>query len=213
MNITFTGVDSQTDLDSLWRSIESYRFHIEIGVLYTKNPDGRNRYPNYNRVLETLVDIPNSSLHICGKKAREQLINGELAELVGCANRVQVNGVLTLDEVESICAANKETEIITQHTAANTHLLAVKSVNHSILIDGSGGQGKSPESWIVPETDKKVGFAGGLGEDNIITELSKINKLSKDGYWIDMEGKLRINDWFDIDKVRNILILLREEVT
>jgi len=125
MNITFTGVDSQTDLDFLWRLTESYKFHIEIGVLYTKNPDGRNRYPNYNRVLETLVDIPNSSLHICGKKARAQLINGELAELVVCANRVQVNGVLSLDEVESICVANKATEIITQHNAANTHLLAV----------------------------------------------------------------------------------------
>ena len=42
-------------------------------------------------------------------------------------------------------------------------MLKVKAKNHSILVDGSGGRGISPDSWPLIETDKPVGFAGGLG--------------------------------------------------
>jgi hypothetical protein len=44
-----------------------------------------------------------------------------------------------------------------------------------------------------------VGYAGGLGPDNIATELVKIRPSASSIWWLDMEGKLRIDDWFSVD--------------
>jgi phosphoribosylanthranilate isomerase len=90
-------------------------------------------------------------------------------------------------------------------------LLAVDAPNHSLLVDGSGGRGLSPERWVKPTTSKRVGFAGGLGPDNISAEYARIKEVAEGDFWIDMEGKLRDeNDWFDTEKAYRMLRNLNE---
>jgi phosphoribosylanthranilate isomerase len=81
---------------------------------------------------------------------------------------------------------------------------------HGILVDASGGRGISPVEWVRPPTDKRVGFAGGLGPDNLEQELPRILDVSRFGDWIDMETGLRDDDdWFDVERARAVLEIVQ----
>lgn len=68
------------------------------------------------------------------------------------------------------------------------------------LIDGSGGRGLLPEHWPSTCGDMRVGYAGGLGSDNLLVELPKILQVASPGWWIDMESSLRVHSGqFDIE--------------
>src|SRR5471030_3033761 len=62
----------------------------------------------------------------------------------------------------------------------------------------------SPDTWSRPATNKAVGFAGGLGLDNLRAEMCKIAIVAEGDWWIDMEGKLRKDDWFDVREARAV---------
>lgn len=205
--ITFTGVDVRTDLLALPEG-------VEIGVLYTL--DARyaryagqpNRYPAHSEAVTILERLQGRqlSLHICGKQARAALMNCELADMTDLVQRIQVNGKIVKEELRAICDQYAGHEIITQHMAQNTELVLVDLPNHVLLVDSSGGRGRSPDEWRCPNTTKTVGFAGGLGADNIRSELKRIQEVAVGDWWIDMESKLRDeNDWFDVRLANAIL--------
>ncbi len=80
--------------------------------------------------------------------------------------------------------------------------------NHAVLVDSSGGRGQSPEVWARPETNKSVGFAGGLGPANLRMELSSIEAVAKEPWWIDMEERLRdAADWFSVSRAKMVMDL------
>jgi len=194
--ITVTGADEQTDVGML------AKLDAEIGLLYTATPEGRNRYPRKEWIKAAARKLPRVAIHICGSKARGELLSGWLDDLLENAQRVQVNGILSIGDCQSICARYHNKTIITQHKPDNKYLLAVKAPNHALLIDGSGGRGISPEVWRHPDTQKQVGYAGGLGPDNIAFELGRIRKIADGCWWVDMEGKLRVNDCFSVERAR-----------
>jgi hypothetical protein len=207
--ITLTGVDESTDIDRLVQMAAAHPF-VEFGFLYTTSPEGRSRYPRREWLEAVLPKFPDSAaLHICGSGARKELVEGRLVDLTRHTQRVQVNGIVGLDELENL--SSKVNIILTQHTVRNQKLLtATHLMNHCVLIDDSGGRGISPETWNPPETSKHVGFAGGLGPDNLGTELTKIQAVAgSTGSWIDMEGKLRTHDIFDLDKVQACIDIYR----
>lgn len=194
--ITLTGADERTDLDGL-RELITRSPMVEIGLLYTTTPEGRNRYPSRQWLQSAAKALSGRvAIHVCGRGARKELSEGTLAFLTHHAPRVQVNGHLEIEEAEHL--ATRVGTLLTQHNARNSHLLDVRASNHAVLIDASGGQGISPETWSPPETAKTVGFAGGLGLDNLAHELEQIALVARPGHWVDMEGKLRQNDWFDL---------------
>lgn len=200
--ITFTGVDERTNLSDLPRG-------VEYGVLFTVSPDGRNRYPSRKNAAAIMAELSGGghavALHVCGARARAELVNGQLMDLTAWPERIQVNGRLEPWELEDICHHHQH-EIITQANEWNTSLLDLECDNHAILVDASGGRGRSPSSWARPQTDKTVGFAGGLGPDNVADELRRIRDVAIGDWWIDMEGKLRDHDdWFDVSRVRAVL--------
>jgi len=201
--ITFTGVDERTNLADLPRG-------VEYGVLFTVSPDGRNRYPSRKDAAAIMAAMSAAghavALHVCGARARSELVNGQLIDLTAWTDRIQVNGRLEPWELEDICRHHAQHEIITQANDWNESLLDWECDNHAILVDASGGRGQSPSEWRRPATDKTVGFAGGLGPDNIANELRRIRAVAIGDWWIDMEGKLRAqDDWFDVGRVRAVL--------
>jgi len=129
--------------------------------------------------------------------------------------RIQVNGHLDHHELVELCSIYPRHTIITQHSAGSAHLLANELPNHAVLVDGSGGRGISPEQWERPDADsgKAVGFAGGLGPDNITAELQKIRAVAQGEWWADMEGKLRIDDWFSIDLAAQCVAAFHESLS
>jgi hypothetical protein len=199
--ITVTGADERVSIGSLVALARSNPL-VEIGLLYTATPEGRNRYPGLSWLREAAAALSGRcAIHVCGSGARRRLLEGDLLDLVRHAPRVQVNGAVTVQEA-SLLAAMVD-ELITQHNPNNAHLLDVAAPNHSLLVDGSGGRGISPQSWVRPDTVKNVGFAGGLGPDNLAGELEKISRVAGASAWVDMEGRLRTaDDWFDIGLAR-----------
>lgn len=210
MEITMTGFDEHTS-NFLVKHILG-RYGIEMGVLYTFDPEGRNRYPSPKWIDRFVREYGrNAALHICGGRARKQLLAGELKHWTDRVGRVQVNGHVTEEELIQISRMVRT--VITQHdpmTMKNVKLFSVPLGNHEILVDGSGGEGKLPLSWVRPVTWKKVGFAGGLGPDTLTTELPKIQMTANQNYfWIDMEGKLRNDDdRFDVEKAVDALSVI-----
>lgn len=208
--ITLTGVDEQTSLVDLKSFVEEFP-EVEIGILYTKTPSGRNRYPSREWILEAVKTIPKrAALHICGARARDELVNNELSDIVNHVSRVQVNGVVAIEEMLDLSL--QVPTLITQHTEANKGIELLYYSNHQVLIDSSGGRGIKPESYTVPDTYLPIGLAGGLGPNNLYEEMIKFAPLCKPNGWVDMESSLRNeDDLFDLNgRARTCAQIFRE---
>lgn len=204
--ITVTGLDEKTDISKIKAAKDRFGSMVEFGFLYTVTPEGRNRYPRREWISESIKEIDGQcAVHICGGAARQQLIDGKLGDLTSLADRIQVNGTLSLDEV--VACANESKMLITQHNRLNKGLLDVEGIRHAVLVDASGGNGILPDKWRRPETKKPVGFAGGLGPHNLAMQLQLIREVAVGDWWVDMEGRLRIDDWFDADSAIEAFML------
>lgn len=210
--ITLTGIDAGTPLTELMGFAAASSVPVEFGFLYTATPEGRMRYPD-RATLERLLlrHRGAAALHVCGNIARAQLAQGELGELVGHVQRIQVNGTLTAGQVDDLCLRYSGHTIITQHTIANADLVHVNASNHALLVDGSGGRGITPGQWVRPITDKAVGFAGGLGPHTLAAQLPRIARAARGAFWIDMEQSLRsADDAFDSDRAQQVIAALAQ---
>lgn len=206
--ITVTGLDERTDLAALHRWVSP---QVEFGILYTATPENRNRYPRRDWINEAIQALPGQcALHVCGRQARLELARGELDDIVRHVRRVQVNGVLSADEA-SACARPGCT-LITQHCPGNEALTAdIPGIDHALLVDGSGGRGLLPPVWSRPATAKKVGFAGGLGPDTLVSQWPALISVAQNEWWIDMEGRLRNDaDWFSVELASEAISLFQE---
>lgn len=195
--IALTGADERTDLDALAALVQSSPL-VEIGLLYTATPENRPRYPSRAWLRDATAKLSGRcAIHVCGTRAKLELLAGDLRDLTAHAPRVQLNGTLTPVEVTKACRVVDT--LVTQHHAANAELLTVRARNHALLMDASGGRGIAPATWSPPDTDKPVGFAGGLGPLTLAEKLPQIMQVAKAGAWVDMEERLRVNDWFSVD--------------
>lgn len=77
----------------------------------------------------------------------------------------------------------------------------------AMLIDLSGGRGKETAPIkVMTWTGISVGYAGGIGPDNVGKILSSLLSYDEQGsFWLDMETKVRTDDWLDLDKVELVL--------
>jgi phosphoribosylanthranilate isomerase len=207
-HITMTGVDASTDLFMLPED-------IEIGILYTATPKDRNRYPESHDIVRMMTYMQMQgrriALHVCGKTAREELINSQLMFMTERVQRIQVNGILDAEYVRTVCRMHRSKTIIVQANEKNLRLCDVSEVNLAMLVDASGGRGVSPTEWIRPDVNNPVGFAGGLGLHNIREELPRIMEVATGDWWIDMEGKIRSDDdKFDVFKAIEVVRIAKE---
>ena len=207
-HITMTGVDASTDIFMLPED-------IEIGVLYTATPEGRNRYPESHDIVRMMTYMQmhgrRIALHVCGKTARDELINSQLMFMTERVQRIQVNGILDAAYVRTVCQMHEKQTIIMQANEKNLRLCDISEPNLAMLVDSSGGRGVSPVEWIRPDTELPVGFAGGLGPHNIAKELPRIMEVATGDWWIDMEGQVRSDDdQFDVFKAIEVVRIAKE---
>lgn len=215
-HITLTGVDDHTDLAEVARLSKRFPL-VEWGFLYSPKRQGQGgRYPSVDTLRNAFRRLPEAgrvALHICGAGvpsllANEPNVAGLVDAVAARGGRVQLNfnhshDRVDLDALSALLDHYPSLKIITQHNDANEgvwkHLGG--HANHVVLFDSSGGRGIERSTWPAPLLPGiHCGYAGGLGPDNLATELPRIRATAGDQpYWIDMEGKLRSqDDTFDL---------------
>lgn len=203
--ITFTGADDRTDRDEMWELGKTYP--VEFGILMSPARAGGPRYPSPSWVAG-LRDYGGLSLsaHICGGYARHCRAKGtlgwSLAPLFSEVkfDRMQINGPTEGVDLPLIGGLGDRAKVgvilqSTDHEGFPTY------ANVEWLFDMSGGTGATPPMWPRQSNDQqRVGYAGGLGPDNIAERIEIFRTLATN-YWIDMESGVRdANDNFDISK-------------
>lgn len=221
-HITFTGLDANTSVSDLVEIQKKYPI-AEFGVLMSKNWETNgNRYPNPELVQRFLDQGLNLSAHLCGHLAREAY-KGYLELVMSIYHafehpdfkRVQLNvspyeniylqaDTLKLKvDKEFIIQQRSPTLLYSQ--AFNRFEEKNPNTKVTMLVDPSGGRGID-EGLDIIATDRKIGYAGGINEDNVEDKLRTLMSLDTvNEFWIDMESGVRTNDWFDLDKVVRIL--------
>lgn len=223
--ITFTGVDDRTDL----KRIEELSIHypVEWGVLFSSTRAGREpRYPEltFQHRLEEL-NAMRFSAHICGGYAKNVLkgLTREVPVLWDIFSRFQVNYIPNPEWHPYLEQPNEFVPIGIPEILQFSFKVGVEPiVQHrtlhfpppgpmSYLFDKSGGKGEGPKQWPkrnfkfadLGERGNLVGYAGGLGPDNVLEALEQIADPGR--YWIDMESNVRTDDWLDLDKCQAVL--------
>lgn len=207
--ITFTGVDDRANLHRM-DQIASW-FPVEWGILFS--PGNRDaRYPCHQAVKEILAVGGRKAAHLCGGHARDLAECGYLNHLcsdykgkdaipLAAFGRAQLNGV-DLPRVHfGKISAQYVIDVILQSRTPEFP----DDPRCSFLYDASGGTGMFPESVPARVTGRMVGYAGGMGPDTVLDYLRLIEAAGGEGdFWIDMEGRVRTNGWFDLVKVERV---------
>jgi hypothetical protein len=209
--LTLSGPDENTSIESLGRLIDDFPF-VELGILISATPEGRNRYPGLDWVSRVVAEFgQRCAIHICGHAARDLFLTGGLDRILQAGGgRVQLNGKIS--PLLAFQAACKVPSLITQHNPDNEACKALPLSNHSLLIDSSAGNGITPREWPdLGDLSRPVGRAGGLGPDNLVDQLADFHRVAGTGAWVDMEAKLRDkNDLFDISRARACATIFQE---
>lgn len=212
--VTITGADERTNITEL------AAIDVEVGILYSAKRAGiEPRYPTVETADRMTSRCSHVALHVCGSIGREEAIAGKLPFNMDRISRIQVNGRLTDVQIEQICFNYPSHTVITQMANPFGEYLQIPRTtapNHAVLMDESGGNGEYPTAgWRRPNDNefcRPVGFAGGIGPDNVTTVLEELAKrycIAFEGHrynwWIDMEAKVRDeNDWLDLGRVRAV---------
>lgn len=218
--VTISGADDQVDPADLIALSAEFPF-VEWGVLVSSSRLGGPRYPTRrwmveleNRTHELFIrrgQRMNLSAHFCGEVAREALANRlHPLPVLERVQRIQINGYSPPSPgVVRFARAMPSFEIILQVRDEASLQDAARDVeeigNASILFDPSGGTGHQPFGWPRRPLGVELGYAGGIGPDNVLDVLRDIGAVASSEFWIDMESGVRTDDVFDLAKVRAVL--------
>lgn len=197
------------------------------------NKEEINRMNNFL----TSSGIYDTSLHLCGSVIRKFLsLDKEIIDFCLQFNRIQLNIPMSdysMDELLSmfnnVCNYFDELEkpkngkriiapiIVLQYNNSKKELIDTfiekypntRKYRFDLLFDNSGGNGKVLENPLAPISGFYCGYAGGIGPDTVQEIVTKINSIcGRTPYYIDMESKIRTDNWLDINKCEEVLINL-----
>lgn len=230
--VTITGADDRTDPKDLLAIMQRYPF-VEWGILIGSSTGVR--FPSLtwiNRFAEAanLADrSANLSLHVCGKRLREiadgrSSLYNELGDDLFRFQRVQLNWhgkpqspavanniIWAFTDLQKASCCRWSPTLIFQLDGVNNELWHDVSMRFACagLFDISHGAGVLPDDWPKASTEIPCGWAGGLGPENLASEIPKIRSVAIEAvdYWIDMETRVRsqCGTWLDIHKVTRCL--------
>lgn len=228
--VSLTGADDNIAPQSL--KANSARFPtVEWAILYFPEREGSPRNPSSAwRELFLEQGMKFAAAHLCGTQVFREILDPELAQKriadLQRYRRVQINinarrPEFTASEVLSIYRTLHTAGIrmILQHHDESAPVIAqfLREIDQDegpqvdVLFDASRGKGVQPDQWPAPfGLPTFTGYAGGLGPDNVATELRKITAtIFESGadapFWIDMETGIRTNNAFDLYKVERVL--------
>lgn len=210
--VTMTGADDSIEPEQLVELSNEFPF-VEWGILLSASRFGGNRFPSrewLERLYEVLRQTPAMavSFHVCGQWVRE-ICGGNwtplfvnIGPILHYGKRVQLNfhayqHLLAPRFVEAIKERCTEHgwQVIFQCVAVTDRLVSVvrgAGLDVVPLYDKSGGTGVVPNNWPKAIGGVYSGYAGGLGPDNLASELPVIAEAAGDErFWIDMETKIR----------------------
>lgn len=233
--VTITGADDSIDPVELVKLSEEFPF-VEWGILVSRKQIGNPRFPSLEWLhkMHSMRDGLRLSMHLCGAFVREFMKgNMAFAEETQMFNsmfqRLQINThgephEWDAVEISKFIKRNLDSTFIFQYDNVNTDLLETLAqtcdlTNIAALYDLSHGAGILPENWPKPLSYCPVGYAGGLGPENLEDQIMIIEEVVGDTpIWIDMETKVRsftstqkgvtftpTGDIFDLKKVRACL--------
>lgn len=230
--VTLTGVDEYTRIDDINHLFDTYPI-LELAVLYSPTKKNDTRYPGFEFIMNLLSWQYTQrdcalAVHLCGQAVkqafqREDKVASILSTCDDNARRVQLNfrqdasadHANTVKAIEDLVLAYPNIQFILQDNAYNTSVISGLIASRtpiSVLCDNSGGQGIKQALWPIPKSGVvRYGYAGGLGPDNIMSELKKIASVVPNGIqtWIDMESSLRVSrdtlDIFSVTKCEDVL--------
>lgn len=186
--ITFTGADDLTSIEKMQDLSKEYP--IEWGILYGSNTGGR--FPSSPSLFfDKGLTL---SLHCCGKRTRA-ILNGQFEEFKsfkGQFSRIQVNARSRDYDLDIL---KKFEEFIGIPVIIQVRA-QFSNIDFQMLFDQSGGHGLEAKSWPMNPNKKFVGYAGGIGPENVKTVLETIVPTNE--FWIDMESKVRLDDIFNL---------------
>jgi phosphoribosylanthranilate isomerase len=176
--------------------------------------------------------------HFCGARVNEVLQGNDsfLKTLPSLGfQRVQINATAvngvdvsrlseSVESVLSIMSKHPELEFIIQKNEETKPLwegllnldsesagkVGYLPKNVSMLLDESKGTGVLASSWPNPPEEYEIGYAGGIGPQNITKVLEDVMGAGNGrGIWIDMESRLRSTtnekDIFDLNKCYEVI--------
>lgn len=208
--VTITGADDNTDPLEMLDLALAYPF-LEFGILVSRSREGSPRYPSrqwQERLLKSAHRM-SLSMHVCGGWARDffmaDLDWGEIPPIHAAVRRIQVNGT---PKGTDIYMPRADQQIIVQYPRAAAYMAECREcrINCAPLFDESGGEGRQVRVWSdIPDCDY-VGYAGGIGPDDVAETVGSIMTFRKGPFWIDMEGRVRdFEDRLDMRKVKRVL--------
>ena len=199
--VTFTGVDSETQLNVLERLLESYP--TEFAILLGNKQGAAVKYPSQDFVEYFGKRFQGTAIacHLCGKYAR-MFQDGDDMPFLDMFQRVQVNMTANQYDYEKLIerSLNRPFDVIVQTRDPNGFPDVAPLYP---LYDCSGGRGKVSSDIPSHLHPNLVGYAGGLGPSNVLSEISRIKAYN---FWIDMETKVRDHgNLFDLDACEDVL--------
>lgn len=229
-HISITGADDNTSITDLVKISKSFPY-AEWGILYYPEREGAKRNPTKDWRNQFITSIPKekTAIHLCGEDVFKQILaddfdSSQLKSELAHFGRIQLNinsrklkKFFTDEEIAQIYKKLLACKfhIIAQYNyiseKAITNFINTNTVDYSrfdILLDSSLGKGISPDTWTVPNGLSKnatLGFAGGLNPENIFNSFTKIEQITENSYWLDLESGARTDNEFDLNKVKNIL--------
>lgn len=223
--ITFTGADDSIDPSELVKISVAHPF-AEWGILFVRGGMGA-RFPSLHWVHELLKatkDYPaiNLCAHLCGPWVDDLVFGGTYgfgkAAFAHRFHRVQLNFHGSIIPANTIVGLRKaKRQFLFQVDGVNDGLIkpwCEEKQLGSPLFDVSGGAGVLPKEW--PEHwggDSYCGYAGGLGPENVVDQLSGpiAGAAGDNRIWIDMETRVRSknNAQFDLEKCVQVLESVR----
>lgn len=224
--VTITGADDNTSIEDMLALSAEFPF-VEWGILASEKREGSARYPSrlwVHRLTSSQGKFNENlilSMHLCGSWARSLFAGKELTGNPPCLfdfGRIQINGKPHGDllDVRSlfVCGSPMDTigmlrQVIFQTPRSLVFGMKVSAggCNVGFLVDDSGGNGTIREEWPSPYY-QYTGYAGGIGPDNVVDVVHRIQAVCNKPFWIDMEGRVRDEDnRLSMNKVRKVLEL------
>lgn len=224
-SVTLTGADDSINPAALAGLSMEFPY-VEWGILYGSRT--RPRYPS-RPWIDDLRAVAKENLHGANMRLSAHLCSGWVRSFVlegkytfgqhnddSMYRRIQLNFHAHhhpgSPEFLAALRAVKDKQFIFQMDEVNddlwksAHEAEIQAVP---LFDTSGGAGILPGTWPEPYQHVYCGYAGGLGPENLESQLRAIANVVPGPVpiWIDMETKVRSKDdeVFDLDKCRKVL--------